>query len=176
MNSGNNKLEELHANPDNLIFYLIKGGFSTLNFEIIKKINLDSVFGNIELAIIGSSHYFRLGNIFTEIITCAREKPKTGQLILSKTKHDEFHYLHNFKTFEYETKLKTTAYPNTEAFTGFEKSLLKKESLFLHAFSKDSDITALHYQNTESTFLLQTWHTYPKFNKVIYSITSLQVA
>jgi len=166
-------MEGLYSNPDNLNFYLAKGDLNNKNFEIIKKQNFNSVFGNIELAIIGSSHYFLLENKFIEILTCSEEKYSNNQLIFNEEKRKNFTFEHKFNDFLYKFSAKTKQFSNTDVFLDFEKTLLEEKNGFVHAFTNNSAITSINYKNTNNKFSLITHHTYPEYNKVISSKTQL---
>jgi len=174
-NINNITTEELHANPDNLNFYLAKSDLLDPSFEIIQKQTFESAFGEIEVAIIGSSHYFLLKNNFIEIMTCSEEEYQHGQLIFNETKKNSFAFEHQFSSFNYKLSVKTEDFANTSSFLNFEKMLLEDRTGFFHAFSKKSAITAINYVSTPNVFMLKTKHTYPEYNKVISSITELRV-
>ena len=164
----------LHSNPDNLSYYLFGNKDINLNFELIKKINLDTKFGAVELAIIGSSHYFQLDNVFTEILTCSDKKNVNNNLIHHQANQDNFNFSKNFKHFKYIISVRSTGFDEIKEFDEFEQTLLQRKDVFLHCFEKNSAITALHYKETDNFFMLQTWHSYPEYRKVIFSETVLQ--
>ncbi len=165
--------ENLHTNPDNLNFYLAKGGLSEPQFEIIKKQNFNSAFGEIEIAIIGESHYFLVKNKFIEIMTCSEEKYTNEQLIFNETKSSNFTVEHQFDSFLYKFSVKTEQFSDSESFSNFEKKLLANKASFSHAFAEKTAITSINYTNTKNKFNLTTYHTYPEYNKVITSETQL---
>ncbi len=169
----NNSKEEKHSDPQNLNFYLAKNNFNMLDFEVIKKKNLESNFGNIELAIIGSSHYFKLSNYFIEIMTCSQEEFDHKQLFVSEKGNNNFTRSLNFESFSYKFSVKTNFFADTKIFKGFENSLLEKKDTLVHQFYKNSDITALQFLNLKKSFSFKSWHTYPQHNKIIYSETEL---
>ena len=172
-NINNITTEELHANPDNLNFYLAKSDLIDPSFEIIKKQTFESAFGEMELAIIGSSHYFLLKGQFIEIMTCSEEEYQHGQLIFNETKQNSFTFGHLFNSFSYKLSVKTENFADTTSFLNFEKMLLKDKTGFFHAFSKNSAITAINHISTPDVSMLKTKHTYPEYNKVISSVTEL---
>lgn len=163
---------ERHSDPDKLVFYLTENNFMPLNFEIIKKMQIKSAFGKIELAIIGSSHYLKLDNYFTEVMTCAPEQVDEKLLLFSK-QDGNFEYTHDFKTFKYQFSVKTNSYSSQKQFNEFERSLLNRKELFSHKFYEDTAITALDHKSTARNFTLATWHSYPQHNKIICSETRL---
>ena len=165
--------DDIYSNPDNLNFYLTKDNLNNKNFEVIKKQNLISIFGKIELAIIGSSHYFILENHFTEILTCSEEKITNNQLIFNETQRKSFKFQHKFDGFLYKFSAKTKQFSTTDDFVNFENILLKETNTFIHAFKNKSAITSINNINTNNIFLLQTHHTYPEYNIVISSETQL---
>ena len=165
--------ENVYSNPDNLNFYLAKSDLNNPNFEIIKKQNFMSNFGEIEIAIIGSSHYFLLKDSFIEIMTCSEEKYTNEQLIFNEDKHSDFVFEHKFDSFLYRFSAKTKQFNDLSSFLNFERTLLTKKTGFYHAFSEKSAITSIDYTNTNNEFLLSTHHTYPEYNKIISSETQL---
>ena len=172
---GKGRSEAVHNNPDNLAFYLFENKISGLDFEIIKLKKLQTVFGAVELAIIGSSHYFKLENIFTEILTCSEKQPQLQQLIYSEKKDKDFQFSTRFVDVNYSVSVRSIEYQDKKEFIRFEKELLSKQDIFAHAFEKQSAITALHYKNTENMFLLQTWHTYPDYKKIVFSTSKINI-
>jgi hypothetical protein len=161
--------EELHSNPDNLAFYFFNKEISGLDFDIIKKQSFMTIFGQAELAIIGSSHYFKLENHFTEILTCSTKQADNTELIYTAKNRENFQFKTSFNELLYTVSVRSTEYTSIEEFISFEQELLKKQNMLLHVFEQKSAITALHYLNTDKQFLLQTWHTYPEYRKVIFS-------
>ena len=170
----NTNTESVHANPDNLNFYLAETGLIKLNFKIIKKKTINSHFGEIELAIIGDSHYFMLQNYFIEIMTCSEENYTGNNLLFSEAKKTDFRLVHKFDTFRYSFSVKTENFSDTQKFLQFEKELLNKEGIFAHAFHEKTAITALQFTDSKNTFSLATWHTYPEYRKVIGSESVLK--
>jgi hypothetical protein len=168
--------EDIYSNPDNLNFYLAVGDLNSKNFEIIKKENFISDFGEIELAIIGSSHYFSLKDNFIEILTCSDEKYSDNQLIFSEEKKKNFRFEHRFPAFIYKFSAETKQFSKHEDFLTFEKTLLEKRKGFFHAFCDNSAITSINYINSKNNFLLETYHTYPEYSKIISSETQLIIA
>ncbi len=166
---GKGRSEELHSNPDNLAFYLFNKDVAGLDFEVIKKQNFMTVFGQAELAIIGSSHYFKLNNYFTEILTCSANQAGNNQLVYTAKNRENFQFKTTFNELLYTVSVRSTEYACIEEFISFEQVLLKKQNILLYAFEQKSAITALHYLNTNKQFLLQTWHTYPEHRKVVFS-------
>ena len=166
--------ESLHSNPDNLSYYLFENKDIQLSFELIKKISLNTKFGSVELAIIGSSHYFQLDNIFTEILTCSNNKHTSNHLIHHQSNRDNFRFTKIFKHLKYIVSVQSTGFMDFKDFDEFERALLQRKDVFLHCFEEKSAITALHYKNTDKFFMLQTWHSYPEYRKVIFSETVLQ--
>ncbi len=162
-----------HSNPNYLSYYLSGNGFENVNFKILKKINLKTCFGKSELAIIGSSHYFKLEGFFFELLTCTEEKPKNESFICCKQAYPNFNYKHNFIFFDYHFFTKTTNFSDKKLFFDFEKSLLNNDKNLFHAFCNNSAITALNFENNKDNFILKTWHTYPEYKSVIYSKTKL---
>lgn len=162
----------LHTNPDNLSFYLFDKKISDLKFEVIKNLKVQTNFGSAELAIIGSSHYLLLENHFMEILTCSQDIKNQPELILHK-KQNEFYFKKDFNHYTYSISVQTSVFGKKE-FQDFESALINRKDLFIHAFKKQSAITALHYQNTSDQFLLKTWHTYPDYQKIISSETLLK--
>jgi hypothetical protein len=164
--------EVLHSNPDNLAFYLFGNEVSGLDFEVIKKNNFQSAFGNIELAIIGSSHYFKLDNYFTEILTCSDKTIKNSAIVTSKQNIETYDYHIAVSKLLYRVSIQNIRYTDKNNFKKFELSLLSNE-YFTHAFGKKSAVTALKYENNKNLFRLKTWHTYPEYTQVIYSQTEI---
>lgn len=165
----NTNTESVHANPDNLNFYLAKIGLVKPNFKIIKQKTIAAHIGDIELAIIGDSHYFILKNHFIEIMTCSEENYSDKNLLFSEKRKTDFNLEYKFNTFQYKFSVKTENFSDTKKFLQFEKELLNKEGIFAHAFNKNSAITALHFTDNKNIFSLATWHTYPEYGKVIVS-------
>ncbi len=166
---------DLHNNPDNLAYYLFDEKNNHLKFDLIKKINLQTNFGNIELAIIGSSHYFLLENNFMEILTCSQNTNYLSGIIASHKNQSDFLFKNDFSNFTYSVSIQTRNFLKKTDFQKFEYELLNKKEVLIHAFEKQSAITALQYKIFDTQFLLHTWHTYPDFKKVISSESLLKL-
>ncbi len=169
------KQSGLHNNPDNLAYYLFDNKINHLKFELIKKINLQTNFGNIELAIIGSSHYFLLENNFMEILTCSQDTNYQTGIIASHKNQSDFKFKNDFSNFTYSVSIQTRNFLKKTEFQKFENELLNKKGAFTHSFEKQSAITALQYKTFDAKFLLQTWHTYPDYKKIILSESILNL-
>lgn len=166
------KGEALHSNPDNLKFYLFGNKVSDLDFKIIKKTKIDTSFGIVEIAIIGSSHYLKLDNYFTEILTCSEKSIHNSNIFITKQKFDSFDLDKQINDIIYKISVQSINYTDKAKFTEFEMSLYNG-NYFMYAFDKKSAITALKYEKSKENFRLKTWHTYPEYNKVIYSNTEI---
>lgn len=165
--------ENLHKNPNNLNFYLSKTGLKKSTFEIIKKQNFNSIFGEIEIAIIGESHYFLIKGQFIEIMTCSEEKYTNEDLIFTEKESKNFTFNHQFHLFTYQFSVVTDYFSDSESFFNFEKKLLADSESFSYAFAKNSAITSINYTSSKNKFVLLTYHTYPEYNKIIRSRTEL---
>jgi len=166
-------LQEIHSNPLFLNYYLIKGEPENYNFEVIKKISISSFAGNIEAAIIGSSHYLRLENIFFEVLSCTAGKYKTENILFVAQKLSGISFERNFENFEYIFMSEVQQYETENSFYEFEQKLLETGKL-VHSFKTNSAVTRLDFENNENSFVFKTWHTYPEYLQVIFSQTVLR--
>ena len=165
-------IQKIHSNPSYLSFCLTDDRQNKNNFEIIKKISIEIFAGTLEAAIIGSSHYLRLENVFFEILSCSIEKFENGNIFFETKNVDFFSFEKKFERFEYRFFAETKNFENPEFFKNFEQELLKTGKL-VHSFNENSAITCLDFESIKDKFLFKTWHTYPEFLKVIYSETVL---
>ncbi len=164
-----------HADPRNLTYYLIKGNCKAVDNEIIDKVVLESSLGKIELGIIGSSHYFKLNDEFTEILTCSELNNLDETLILNKTTFDNQLKTLNIKHLYNKllgTQISTTEYKTFAEFQNAELGILAFERPILHHFfSKNSDLTTIRFHDNPTLSSVSTYHTYPEFRVIVSTST-----
>jgi hypothetical protein len=163
-----------YQDPYHLRYFLSVQKNEYLNQQVIKKVNLDFKEQNLELAIIGGSHFLHLQGSFCELFTCA-PPPALDYFIYSKTQDVPFSVNHQFDGFLYTFHLFFQKYEQ-EAFKHFEKELTAEEHLLFHAFEKESAITSIQLLEKQSHRLrLVTWHTYPENQVVVRTLTTLKI-
>jgi len=163
----NHKL--LYTNPQNLKFYLARGKISQLKSQIIKKKNIKTELGEVEIAIIGASHYFQFNNCVYEILTCLSENIEKEQLIFNKKNIVSLKESHELDKFFYQIRIHKEKFENKEDFSQKEQFILQKKHSLIHCFSNKSAITALDLHHNSEEINLKTIHTYPEYKKIIYS-------
>lgn len=161
--------KQLYTNPKNLNFYLARGKISQLKSQIIEKKNIKTKLGEVEIAIIGASHYFQFNNCVYEILTCLAENIEKKQTIFNIKNIVRLKESHELAQFFYQIKIQKEKFENTEDFLQKEQVILQKKHSLIHCFSDKSAITALDLQHNSEEINLKTIHTYPEYNKIIYS-------
>lgn len=164
-----------HANPVYLNYYLFGGTNFQKTFKLIDKKRIDTAVGKLELAIIAESHYIMLKDTFTELLSCA---DNTGLKCIPikecSTQALEFSY--DFGTFLYRTKMTSNTFPSKAAFMAEEQKIAEQNNLLFHFFEKNTALTALSLQqNTAQTCIIETRHSYPDFNTLVFSTTELSL-
>lgn len=150
-----------HHNPYQLNFFLFKS-LPKVDFHIIKTLEIPGNSGGLELAIIGSSHYFRFEKLFCELLTCQPTKIESEFIYSKKITDDSFSYEKKMSDCSYLFQLQTSVLEEVDFFK-FEGVLLEQENTLSHAFYNKSALTVLRLgENQDNRILLQTWHTYPE--------------
>ncbi len=159
-----------YSNPDNLNYYLIKGSNIRLNVDIIKQKYIETDLGTFELAIIGSSHYIKLENQFTELLSCTPENIDNDLLLAQRT--NEFITVkHQFDNFQYTMATHTVKKETEQEFIEEERNIALKNNDLQYFFDNQTSLTALQFNKLQSSYLFVTWHSYPEHLKIVYSAT-----
>ncbi len=169
-----NNIKLDYTNPDNLYYYLINDSEAQLNVDIIKQKIISTNFGNIELAIIGSSHYMKLDNTFTELLSCTHEDIKDNLLIVKKN-DDAINFSYQFDNLTYLTKIITERKKTESEFIQAEQLLYNQNNDLKHFFCKNTALTSLKTSVYKNRCVVQTWHTYPEHFKIVYSSTEISM-
>jgi len=159
----------LYTNPKNLNFYLAKGKISQLKSQIIEKKSIKTELGEVEIAIIGASHYFQFNNCVYEILTCLAENIEKEQIIFNKKNIVSLKESYELANFFYQIIIQKEKFENEEVFLQKEQNILQKKHSLVHCFSDKSAITALNLQHNSEEINLKTIHSYPDFNTIVYS-------
>ncbi len=167
------KIAELYTNSQNLSYSLIKGQITRLQAKIIKQQEFETPLGNSEIAIIGASHYLRIGNIFTELLTCLPENIPTERMWLYKHHFSSFQKSVEIAKLTYKIKIWKQKFQTHTEFINTEKRISSQNQNLFYAFSGKSAITALKMKQKENKLALNTVHTYPETRTIIYSETKL---
>ncbi len=165
--------EHLYSNPKNLIYYLFKPQFADIKAIIIKKYIVLSSFGAIEIAIIGASHYFKLENYFTELLSCLPEKASSKELFMQTNSFEAMINSSKLNDLNYKFSTKQTEYLSAVQFNEAELQISAQKNTLIHAFKGQSAITALQLAHNNTEIILKTWHTYPDFLRIVYSETKV---
>ncbi len=167
-----NNIKTDYSNPDNLYYYLVNDSEVQLNVDIIKQKTISTNFGSIELAIIGSSHYMKLDNTFTELLSCTHEDIKDNLLIVKRS-NDVINFSHQFDNLTYVTNIITERKKTESEFIQAEQLLYNQDNDLKHFFCKNTALTSLKTAIYEGKCIVETWHTYPEHLKIVYSSTEI---
>lgn len=167
------KINDDYTNPNNLNYYLIGNSVENLNVQIIKQKFIATSIGNIEIAIIGSSHYIRLDNVFTELLTCTNEQIKKDELIITNS-GSYMRHVHKFGKLNYQTSIHSVKKASKSDFITEEQAIYSQENDLKHYFYNNTALTALKLQSKgDSKYTIDTWHSYPEYLSIVYSTTEL---
>ncbi len=161
-----------YSNPYHLHYYLIKGSDAKLNVNIVKRKQIETKSGNLEFAVIGSSHYIKLDNKFTELLSCTFEDVEKG-LILRKQNSDFFKFSYDFEDFKYSINVVTETQSTETEFFNAERSISKQNTDLHHFFGNNTSLTALKLSIDDDNYYIETWHSYPEHLKIVHSVTTL---
>lgn len=164
----------IHTNPAHLNYYFSGAIPSTLKLEVLNRLEFQTGFGQVELAIIGSSHYVKYNNTYLELLTCTNEQFEPDALIKQLQKNN-FDYNYQTTTLNYQIQVREMAYSNHAQFRLAEADVLQKKPIMHRYFSNDEAITAIDYKLTETAIIVETWHGYPDYFKLIYSKSRFEV-
>ncbi len=163
-----------YSNPNNLNFYLTNGSETDTEMNVLKNTYISTPLGQLELAIIGSSHYLRLENYFWELLTCSDERIAPENLLISRRETD-FKYTHHFDRFVYKIAVWGEKVLSEKEFLGKEQSIYSQANSITHFFAPNTSLTALSINRLGNEYKIHTWHTYPEKLTIIYSLTSLSL-
>ncbi len=166
-------IQEDYTNPDNLNYYLIDGYAKNLKMQVIKQKFVKTSIGNIELSIIGSSHCIRLGNVFTELLTCTNEKVQASDLIVHYNSNP-IKFYHKFEKLQYKTSIFSERKASKSEFAHAEQEIYNQNNEVKHFFYKNTALTAIKLSKiSEKEYRIETWHSYPEYLDIVYSATEL---
>ncbi len=168
----NNNITMDYSNPDNLYYYLINGSDVPLNVNVIKQKTFTTDIGTIELAIIGSSHYIKLNNEFTELLSCSHESVQDN-LLIEKQQNSTINFSHTFNKLNYTIKVHTENKNTSSEFTKEEQLIYNQDNNLKHFFCNGTSLTALQLTTYKNKCVIKTWHSYPEHLKIVYSTTEI---
>ncbi len=163
-----------YHNPNNLVYYLLPK-LPSEQIQILKQDAIDSVFGKIEIGIIGSSHYIYLPNSFCELLTCQKLEniPALFQTQIAGKKN--IFHKSMYGIIDYSFQLISENNKN-EQFNTFEAQLSAAEHLLILSFNDKSAYTAIDFLiNSDKDIVFSTIHTYPETLTIVKSKTHLTI-
>ncbi len=158
-----------YQNPQSLHYYLLSTIPNSNEIKIIDKQTIPTTLGLCELAIIGSSHYFAIENIFCEMLTCSELKNNDSKVLFQNSVSTNFQHEFHFEKFTYKFQIEINSLPEN-LFFQLETELFNKKESIKHAFSGNSALTVLQFSN-ENALKLATWHTYPESFQIVKTLT-----
>lgn len=166
----------VHAEPENLIYYLFTKKPEKLEAEIIKEKHFSDKTGKFRIAIIGSSHFFTMENCFTEILSCTNEQTPSENLLCRKSFNKNVSFSDTIGKCKYQFDAKTKLFENKQEYIKFEQEIVKSKPDLIHFFEAQTALTAIDFGTYKESAELKTWHGYPDFNKMIISKTVISRA
>lgn len=162
-----------YHDPYNLEYYLL-AGIPEGEINILKEHSEDTSFGEIRIAVIGSSHFFYLYKEFCEFLTCRSLKNYNSCFCNKEIKEQSLQYSQLFHNFSYEFSLEMKVLSEKD-FLSLEQNLNLKQHTLIHAFHVNSALTVLDFKNiSDKAITLETWHTYPESNMSVSSTTLIK--
>lgn len=159
-----------YQNPYELHYCLLKELPTEIEKQVLAKVQIPFGDINIDLAVIGSSHFLHFPDYFCEILTCLPPKNLT-HLVFQQQVQANFFYQTFFQKFDYQVYISFHDV-GKNAFMRFEKNLLDQSHVLCHSFEKESAITSIQLiENHQHLIKIQTWHTYPEKFVVVQTQT-----
>lgn len=150
-----------YHDPYNLEYYLLTD-IPDNEIQILNKFSEETAFGEIQIAVVGSSHFFYLYKEFCELLTCRSLKRSNDFFCMKDIKEQFLTYKQIFDNFSYDFSLDLSVFSDKE-FSKLENNLNQSKHTLIHAFNRQSALTVLDFKNiSENKLKLETWHTYPE--------------
>lgn len=163
----------IYSDVNNLNYYFVTNIIKNLSVEILKSSIFETFLGKTEIAVIGGSHYLKINNKFTELLSCSNENVINPECKL-QIGTNAFNYSYNAAKYKYNINIKSF---EIQSYMHFLESVYKinnQDNDLTHDFNNENAITALNIlKNQNSEFQLETFHTYPETNDIIYSKTTI---
>ena len=173
-------MKYIYQSVDDLVLQYIEGNFDTSALNVIKtyNINFNSRY-NIELAIIGASHYISIKNkkgerLLTEVFACLELKlENTIRIFPNFNVHKDSCTLPD-KILEYSV---FSTY--TEKINSLDLNYFKKHNDLTYSFKSMNELDAttaiIFTKNSEDSFHIKTLHSYPNENKLVITGTNFNL-
>ncbi len=161
-----------YKDSSKLQYFLFKNFPDSLGCNLIVKSTTLFNTLEIEIAIIGGSHYFFVKNNFVEVLTCSEIDEKQQKSLMKVSSFNNFELSQKFETFEYQIKIENIKMTK-EKFYKSEKNIIASQNTLIHCFADNSAITALEIKQIDKTLTFETLHTYPETYNIVKSVTSL---
>lgn len=168
------KIEKLvnlsYHDPYNLEYYLL-AEIPSGELQILKEYSQETAFGDIRVAVIGSSHFFYLYKEFCELLTCRSLNSVISCFCKKEFREQLLQYQQLFNNFSYGFTLEMNILTEKD-FVKTEQDLNMKQHTLYHAFNSNSALTVLDFKTiSDESLNLETWHTYPESRISVHSST-----
>lgn len=161
-----------HSNPYNL-HYILSKSLPEKGINVISKKDIITDFGSCTMAIIGSSHYIIINNSIVEILTCNKLTDTSFIINRNLDTCDKHKFCFSFNKVVYNSEIEVSG-ENILSFNILESNLLKSGADLIFAFEKNSAITSLKViENKKGLFSFETFHTYPGYNVIVRTKSSI---
>ena len=159
-----------YQNPYLLHYYLLEELPVEIEKQVLQKVQISFGEIDIEVAVIGSSHFLHLPNCFCEVLSCLPPEIP-NDLLFQQQVQTNFFYQTFFQKFDYQVFI-SFHHLGKHEFMRFEKNLLNQTHLLCHSFEEQSAITSIQLiENHQHLIKIRTWHTYPESCVVVQTQT-----
>ncbi len=163
-----------HANYKNITVFIGHPGFEK-HFTPLKSLQINSVFGMLELAIIGSSHYLKVPGYLSEVVSTTQQTFNEQETI--STQKGNFSEI-SMPVNNLHYRLTKHVDNNFASKADYKKAVtshIATSQLHYKFGLLNTGVTTLRYTQTDHRFVLHTMHSYPQQRAIVYTTTSLSL-
>jgi len=161
-----------------LEYNLFDHRIDTSQFTVLESRKLTLAGLELEIGIIGESHFLCIEDFFSEVLACV--DPKETAFFSEEINEDRVSFVNDFHGLEISTLVFKYSLEDSSEDIDFILNFFKQKSILSYTFPRCPDteypfdpITALSIEEDNNEITIMTLHAYPNEGKIVYSATQI---